>query len=233
MGLIHRIWSSRWVLRSLPKTVYFNLHYLPLRQAAKLPVWLYKPRFGTLHGSLKIDSEHVKPGMIRMGFHNVGIYQNSGIYLSIEGNVIFKGTALIGNDCYLGICNGASVTFGDNFRATTTFRMTSSCSISFGDNVRFGWDCLITDSDFHKLKRLDGTCTKGMAAVCIGSNNWFGNGCRILKGVQTPDYMIASAGTWLTKKVEVPEYSVVGNKKSVEVIASGYWLDPLDDEIEL
>lgn len=29
------------VLLSLPKTIYFNIKYLPLSQALKLPIWLH------------------------------------------------------------------------------------------------------------------------------------------------------------------------------------------------
>ena len=38
------------VLRYLHMSIYFNFKYLPFRQAVKLPVFLYRPRFGVLGG---------------------------------------------------------------------------------------------------------------------------------------------------------------------------------------
>lgn len=228
MHILKKLWSNKWVFRSIFSTLFFNFHFLPFKQAIYLPIWLYKPRFGKLSGNVIIDETlgGVRPGMIRMGFHNVGIYPNNGIYLDIIGSITFEGTALIGNDCYIGVGEKSSVIFGEDFRATTTFRLTSQCGISFGKHVRFGWDCLVMDTDYHMLKRKDGTFTKGYENVRIGSYNWFGNGCRIMKGANTPDYVSIAAGTWITKPVEVPEYSVVGNEKTVKIIAKDLWLDP-------
>lgn len=230
MRILKKIWSVKWVLRSLPQTVYFNFHFLPFRQAIKLPIWLYKPRFGSLNGKLEIPAESVSPGLIRMGYFDAGIYSNNGIYLDIKGSVEFKGRSLIGNDCYICVEKNARVVFGDNFRATTTFRLCSCFEIQFGENVRLGWDCLVSDSDFHKLKRLDGTTTKGYGPIHIGSYNWIANGCRILKNSFTPDYCTIASGTIITSNITAPSYSVIGNQPKPYVIASGLWLDPEDDE---
>lgn len=228
--ILKKIWANKWVLRNIFQTIYFNLHYLPLKQAIHLPIWLYKPHWGELKGAIEISAP-IKTGMIRLGFNNVGIYPNNGIRISNKGKIIFKGSALIGNDSYLHVDKGGDVEFGDNFRATTTLRLASYNKITFGDNVRFGWDCIVMDTDFHKLTRKDGTTTKGYGPIQIGSNNWFGNGCRIMKNTSTPDYCTIAAGTWLSKSVEVPEYSVIGNKKEIGIIASGVYLDPNDCDI--
>ena len=174
----------------------------------------------------------IKPGIIRLGENNVDIYPNKGIHINNLGQIEFRGTARIGNNCFISIGKSAQVTFGDNFRATAAFRLACYDSMTFGDNVRFGWDCLAMDTDFHKLTRKDGTTTKGYGPIQIGSNNWFGNGCRIMKNTSTPDYCSIAAGTWLSKPVDVPEYSVIGNKKEIGIIASGVYLDPNDCDID-
>ena len=166
--------------------------------------------------------------MITLGRFTVGIYQNKGITFSNTGSICFLGRAEIGNDSYVSVGTNSKVVFGNNFKATTTFRLTSQCGITFGENVRIGWDVLITDTDYHRLKKTDGTYSKGQSAIQIGSFNWFGNGCRILKGVRTPDYLTTAAGTWLTGPIDVPQYSVIGNEKKIKIIASGFWLDPED-----
>ena len=59
------------LLRSLPASVYFNFHYLPLRQAVKLPIMLYKPRFLELKGTVRIEGDNIRTGMIQLGFPTV------------------------------------------------------------------------------------------------------------------------------------------------------------------
>ena len=44
------------ILRSLIPSMYFNFHYLPFRQAVKLPVLLYKPHLQKLGGGISYRS---------------------------------------------------------------------------------------------------------------------------------------------------------------------------------
>lgn len=228
---IKKIWKSRWVMRNIFQTIYFNLHYLPLKQAVHLPRWLYKPRFGKLKGSIVLAGK-VRTGLVRLGYFGVDLYPNSGVYIHNEGRIEFSGEALIGNDCYLSVAPSGHVVFGRNFRATAAFRLACYGETTFNENVRFGWDCIVMDTDFHKLTRMDGSQTKGYGEVCIGSNNWFGNGCRIMKRTWTPNYCTIAAGTYLSKAVNVPAYSVIGNRKDVVVIARDAFLDANNADIE-
>ena len=66
----------------------------------------------------------------------------------------------------------------------------------------------------------------------IGSNNWFGNGCRILKRTQTPDYCVIQSGTMLSIPVVAPMYSVIGNDSDIVVKATGLWRNIDDDKID-
>jgi len=54
MDLVSKIKSKKWVLRSLLPTIYFNFHYLPFRQAVKLPIFLYKPDLKLMKGTVTI-----------------------------------------------------------------------------------------------------------------------------------------------------------------------------------
>ena len=49
-----KMWEHRRDLRSILQSVYFNFHYLPFSQAARLPILLYKPRLLKLQGNVKI-----------------------------------------------------------------------------------------------------------------------------------------------------------------------------------
>lgn len=185
-----------------------------------------------MKGNIKMGDK-IQFGMIRLGFPNVSLYPNTGITIENHGGtIIFNGICNIGNNSYISIGNKSVVKFGDKFSASTTLRLTSYDKITFGDRTRLGWDVLVTDTDFHKLTKLSGGYSKGHAPISIGSNNWFGNGCKIMKRTQTPDYCVISAGTILSGKVEAPEFSVIGNKQEIVVKASGVWRNIDDDAIK-
>ena len=175
----------------------------------------------------------MKFGMIRLGFPTVSLYPNTGIvYENHGGTIVFNGKCTIGNNSAISIGAKAVVEFGDRFTATTTLRLTSYYKMSIANCVTFGWDTLVMDTDFHKLTKVSGGYSKGYAPITIGSNNWFGNGCKIMKHTSTPDYCVVSAGTILSNPVSAPAYSVIGNERHVVVKATGVWRNVDDDVIE-
>ena len=233
MFILKKLWNNRRILHSILPTIYFNFHYLPFNQAIKLPILLYKPKLLKMKGNIKIEKCKIKFGMIRLGFPTVSLYPNTGIvYENHGGTIVFNGLCSIGNNSAISIGTKAIVEFGDRFAASTTLRLTSYNHITFGDKVRFGWDSLVMDTDFHKLTKLSGGYSHGHAPVIIGSNNWFGNGCRIMKRTSTPDYCVVQGGTILSGPVSTPSYSVVGNDSHVVVKATGVWRNVDDDVIE-
>ena len=230
--ILKKLKSKRWMLRSIFSSIYFNFHYLPFKQAIKMPIILYKPKLLKCKGEIKIEGK-IKTAMIQWGKDNVSLYPNSGIvYENHGGTIIFKGECFVGNNSFISIGGSGMVIFGDKFTASTTLRLTSYDRIEFEDRVLCGWDILIMDTDFHKLTKLSGGYSRGHAPIHIGSNNWFGNGCRIMKRTTTPDYCVISAGTILSGPVSAPSYSVVGNDSHVVVKATGVWRNVDDDVIE-
>lgn len=53
MNIILKLWKYRHVLRYIHKTIYFNFKSLPLRQAVKLPIWLYRPEIVSCKGKIE------------------------------------------------------------------------------------------------------------------------------------------------------------------------------------
>lgn len=66
-SILKQIWKEKWIFRFLIQSIFFNFHYLPFRQAIKLPILLYKPKFISLKGRVIISASHVKTGMIILG----------------------------------------------------------------------------------------------------------------------------------------------------------------------
>ena len=88
MHLLIKIWNEKWILRSILVSIFFNLKYLPISQAIKLPILLYKPNLIKLKGRIKIESSQIKFGMIQLGRPIVPIFPNNGIIYENKGGTI-------------------------------------------------------------------------------------------------------------------------------------------------
>lgn len=171
--------------------------------------------------------------MIRLGFDTVCLYPSTGITFDNKGVIIFNGNCCIGNNSFISVGSHGMLNFGKGFSATTSLKIASYSNIVFGDSVSVGWNCMFIDTDFHSMVNRKGLRTKGFGDIMIGSNNWFGNNCTILKNVTTPDFTTIAAGTYLTQTCRnVPPYSILGNEKSIKIIKTGWYRDLNDDNID-
>lgn len=223
------------MLRNLSSTIYFNFHYLPLKQAIHLPIWLYKPHLVKCCGSVEINPMGgVKSGMIRLGVNRVSIYPNNGIkYENHGGHIIFNGDCGIGNDSIISVGKGATLSFGSKFDATASLKIVAYNQINFGSKVLIGWNCLFMDTDLHSLTNVTGTMTRGLGMIQIGDNNWFACNCIVTKETVTPRYCCVSLGTHVHGDISnFGERIVIGNRKTVEVLKEGVFLDWNNNTIE-
>lgn len=212
MELLKKLWKNKNILRSLPQTIYFNFHYLPFKQAIKLPILLYKPKLLKMKGHVHIDYDNIHMGMIRLGFRTCSIYQNNGvIWENLGGNVIFKGKCLIGNESALSFGEKTIVVFGDDFKNTASLKLVSYRGITFGTHVRLGWGVLIMDTNFHPLYDMKKQFYKRASGLIeIGDYNWFGTQCKIMHSVKTPERCIFGMNTVVTRNCEMRSYCVMG-----------------------
>lgn len=227
---IKELVKKRWILRSIIKTVYFNFHYLPFRQAIKFPILVYKLKIVRMRGEILISSNIIKPGMIKLGVHRVSIYPNSGIVWENHGGiVIFEGSCNIGGNSALSIGPKGVVTFGDNFSATTSFKLICYNNIGFGESVEFGWDCICMDTDFHRMKLIDGEFTKGFGSIRIGNGNWIANRCTVLKNTLTSEYCTFSSSSVINGRYDKP-YTLYGSS-AITLKKTGIYRDRKNDAV--
>ena len=199
------------LLRALLPSLIFNFKYLPFRQAVKLPILVYKPRYLALKGSVCIDCDHIQRGMIQLGFPRAATFPNSGITLRIRGNVIFKGSCIIGSDSYIIVGKQGTLTLGDDFKATASIKIVSECHITFGNHTRFGWGGIMMDTNFHPLFDMEKKKYKrAFSPIEIGDYNWFGLQCYIMHGVHTPERCIFGARSVVTRGGQFESYCVHG-----------------------
>lgn len=229
---INKIVNNRWILRSIFKTIWFNFHYLPFKQAIKLPILLYKPKLLVCKGSIKINAP-ISFGMITLGKYCVSIYPNSGIVYENWGGVItFNGKCSIGNASAISVGNKGKINFGENFSATAQLKLVSYHQVYIHNNVLIGWNCMICDTNFHKLSAVDSSVHigKGFGCIEIGQNTWIAMNCTILSGTSVAEYSVIGANSTLTKKTSTEKYSLLsGNPASI--IKKGIFRDRDNDRI--
>lgn len=202
------------VLRYLIPTIYFNLKYLPFHQAIKLPIILYKPHFHNLGGKIIIDGTSVTTGMITLGFQRIKLYPNSGFtYENFGGAIIFKGRTDIGNCSSLSIGRLGKLEIGTNFRANTSLKLVCYNNVKIGNNVRFGWDCILMDTDLHLLTYVDKchnpiSMSKGYGPIIIGDEVWIGSNTSILKNTKVPDRCVVGSKSLVTGHSQMSSYNL-------------------------
>lgn len=231
--ILRKLLQNKWILRSVFSSIYINFYYLPISQAVRLPIIVYKPHFEKMGGKVIITSSVIKTGMIKLGNNQVSLFPNTGLVWENHGGVIeFKGKCSIGNASAISVGATGYVCFGRNFKATTSFRLTSYCSIIFNDNVLCGWDCLFMDTDFHSLKKagIENCKVRAFSPIIIGNNNWFGLKCVILKGTETPDFCTVGACSLLCKKYQTGKNSLLAGNPA-EFKKNGIYRDYLDDSV--
>lgn len=212
MEIFRKILAKRSILRSLPQSIYFNFHYLPLKQAVKIPILLYKPKLLRLGGKVKISADNIVFGMVRLGFRTCSVYANNGItWENNGGTVVFDGTCNIGNDSYLSFGEKTKVFFGNDFKNTAGLKLISYKGIRFGEKARLGWGVLVMDTNFHPLYDMEKKVYKRASGeIVIGDYNWGGTQCKIMHSTNTPERCIFGMGTIVTRNCEKKSYCVMG-----------------------
>lgn len=231
MGFWSKIKHKANLIISLPATIYFNLKYFPIHQGIKLPVFLCYPRISG-NGKYIIEGK-VKTGMIRMGFPLVSIYRRKGIVLENKGKITFTGNCMIGADGGISIGETGDLRFGDKVSNTFGLKIVCYNKIILGNKVRLGWDTLICDTDFHKLKSKDGSkYSKGYGEIKIDDEVWVGSFCKIYKNSYIPMRCTIAANTLINKKIDCPPYSLIYSGEGIKVKNTGFYRDIEDDYID-
>lgn len=197
--------------RALIPSLIFNFKNLPFNQAKKLPIWVHKMHCLSQKGRIIIESDNIYTGMIQLGFPRAATYRDTGITWRNKGLIIFKGSCKIGNDCHVIVGKQGILTFGEDFKANAGVKIVSECKITFGSHTRFGWGCIMMDTNFHPLYDMEKKKFKrAFSPILIGDYNWFGLQCYIMHGVQTPERCIFGARSVVTRGGQYESYCVHG-----------------------
>lgn len=193
---------------NLFKTLWFNYKMLPLRQAVKLPVFLYgKVAFRNTDGSFVIKAD-ATPGMIRIGRKDRYVMTSVPYSIwTIEGTITFHSDFRFYGGSYVFCAKNAELSFmGGGFCGTNT-KIICFDRITLND-TRITWDCQIMDTSFHYLEKIDvpGQYHPLTAPVYLGNHVWVGNNTTITKGTVVPDETIIASHSLVNK-----DYSDIGS----------------------
>ena len=203
------------VLRSIPKTLRFNLHYFPLKTALKLPVVVsHRTYLRELHGKVKLP-EKVERAMIKIGFGDVGHYdrKRSRTIWQVSGTVSFGGKASVGHGSKISV--RGNLFLGDGFNMTAESTIVCAKEIRFGRDCLLSWDILVMDTDEHPLFNKENERINLDKAILVGDHVWIGCKCVLLKGADVPNNTVVAAGTLLTSSFAGEHQVIGGNPPSV------------------
>ena len=203
------------IIRSIPKTLRFNLHYFPLKTALKLPVVVsHRTYLRELHGKVELP-EKVERAMVKIGFGDVGHYdrKRSRSIWQVSGTVSFGGKASIGHGSKISV--RGNLCFGADFNMTAESTIVCAKEIRFGNDCLLSWDILVMDTDEHPLYNKDNERINPDKAIQVGDHVWIGCKCVLLKGAVVPDNTVVAAGTLLTSSFSGEHQVIGGNPPTI------------------
>ena len=204
-----------FLLRSIPKTLIFNMHYFPMKVAMKLPVLVsYNTFLESLGGKVVLNGKmELRRGLIKIGFGDVAVfdkYRSRTIWKN-KGLVIFNGRADIGHGSKVAVGQNGIVSFGKNFQITAESEIICRKKIAFGDNCLLSWEVLLIDSDFHNIYDQDKRLLNPDEEILIGNNVWIGARGLVKKGISLAHRTIISAQSNVVKSIAIPNQIWGGN----------------------
>ena len=200
------------ILRYFIPTIRFNFKYLPFSTAIKFPfIFECGAKFYAFDGKISIETDLVKPGMIRFKSRNIGIYDsNMRFVFENHGHIIFKGGGVFKGGSALSVGPKGILTMGENFSIGPLNKIICLNAITIGSNSLFAWEIIIIDSDFHSVYNFEkNTIHDNSKSINIGDNCWIGTRAMIYKGTVIPHNTIVAGMTILNKDYNIPSYSLL------------------------
>lgn len=206
--------------------IFFN--FLRLRKNiinfANKGIFFYKNSVYDLHKSAKI---FLLRGDLSFGTNKIS-FSSTESKLKMEKNskIILNGNYSFNCGVDILIKENAVLTLG-NSGANFNCQIRCGHRISIGDNVTFGRNLKILDSDFHCIKNDKGEIINPSKPVVIGDNVWIGESVIILKGVTIGNGAVIAAGSVVTK--DVPANTIAAGNPAKVIRENISWCDVMVD----
>lgn len=203
----------RYIL-SIPKSIWVNYRKLPFRQAVRLPILVYRTKLKSLKGKIEINADKLKMGLIKIGFGTTQMsdIQRERTVLNIRGRMVFNGKCKFGSGSRISVSESGVASFGNNFNATSHFKLVCNKEITFGYNNLFSWNCLLMDTDQHRIyDRVRGEVLNGDRPIKIGNHVWCGCNITFVKGAEVADNVVIGSCSLVAGKHPEGDVAIAGN----------------------
>ncbi|MGE4287766.1 MAG: hypothetical protein AB7E36_03680 [Salinivirgaceae bacterium] len=217
LRLIKKIYRALRLAKQINwvKTLYFNFKMLPFNTAKKLPVVFYgKHQLSGLNGKVNIVNTPICFGIAEFGHNKELVKQRLGrSELRIDGILNINGKFQTGNDTVIIVTKGAELSIGDGSYFGAKTKVICTKKIALGKGFRFGFESIVSDSNYHFTINLEtNKVERFQKEITIGDYCWVGNRSSIMKGTNTPNYLIVASNSVLNKDYTqtIAEYSLIG-----------------------
>lgn len=204
---------SRLLEISLHKTLRLNLHYFGIKAVFHPYILCSKNvRFEKLEGDVKLDSKRF--GSVRLGFRSVPLfdYKYQRFCWQNDGLIYFGKNVNLGQGTV--ISNSGELIIGNNFNISANSKIVCRKSIVIGDDSLISWNCLIMDSDWHRVYEVsDGETFNLDRPIVVGKHVWIGCNSLVLKGAEIPDNSIVAAGSIVSSRLGKTNSIYIGNNQ--------------------
>lgn len=144
-----------------------------------------------------------------------------GVRLSGSGALLLAARSRIKEHARVFVADGAVLELGPGASVGIRNVVNVAERVSIGENTEISWDCQITDTDFHRVYREDGSASEVTRPVTIGRHVLIGARAMILKGVDIGDGAVVAAGAVVTRSV--PAGAIVAGNPAREVGRAKDW----------
>ena len=201
---------------SLPKSLYFCLHYFTIKKAIRFPILISrKTKLDNLKGKI-IFQNNTYFGMVKIGFSGSYNLGNKSYFNNEGGVIIFNKKATFSRGIQLICGRDAKIEFGDNFRCNSNCIINSGNNIKFGEDVLLSWNFQILDGDGHIILYNYNTKNKtNNNIVNLENHIWVCSNCSLLKGTKIKSNCIIAANSCINKEIEKSNVIVASNNKIV------------------
>lgn len=192
------------MILGLPKSIIFNLRFLPLRQAVKLPIWVsFRTKLKKTNKSGRIlINGRITTGMIRFGLTGSGTALYTPSIIENNGTLVFNGRVYFGGGCQICTVKPSSVIeIGDGTRFMGDSHIVSAKKITIGSNCAISWETQIMDTDFHEIYRQDNKINEDKE-INIGNHVWIASHVLVMKGSQIGDNIVIASGSMINTSCE-------------------------------
>lgn len=182
--LLRELGKAWHLLRSVPKSLVFNLRYFPFARAIRLPLLVsYRIKLVKLGGSVTLASHQF--GSVKLGFQGGDAFPmdgTSGVWcLDSAGHVRFGDRVHLGPGLRVH-CSGV-LEFGEGIDGNAGMSLFCAKHIAIGRDGVLSWNVTLMDHDFHVIA-LDGQPINAPAEIDIGDAVWIGANAMVLKGTR-------------------------------------------------